>query len=373
MALFSSEGDFEEQWLLALMCRMIPMRLSRLQVIQSAYPSLFQACDDNFLAVDSDAYPWIAKLQGSQWVSKYHHLRDQCAAADIQIITIFDDNFAQHFSAMRHQPLVLYFQGNIQALQHTAEMITVVGSRNFSRYSELVMKQILEPACQQGLGVVSGLAMGIDGLSHQIAVQAHAATIAVIGSGLDTDSFYPVQHQGLKQSIIESGGLVLSEYAPGMQATKYTFPQRNRLLAALTPLTWVVQAGHKSGTLITAREAQDAGKLVAATPSSILEKSMQGSIQLLKDGAHIVTSAEDIFGLLGLQSHTSIQPEQVVEFSSSAEKMVYQNLSLTPQLADEIAIKAGLEIFELSTHLTILEIQGLAVNIGQNLWVKGVR
>jgi len=363
--------SYEERWLLALLCGKISMRPMRLTAIQSSYLSLLQAFEDHFSAFDVKDHTWVKKLRSFNWVEEYHLLQQNCEKHNIQIVTVLDQHYPTNLNILEDQPLVLYFQGNIELLQQTSEMVTVVGSRNFSRYSEMVMKHILVPACSRGVGVVSGLALGIDGLSHQIALESGAATIAVIGSGIDTVSFYPTQNIPLARQIVESNGLILSEYQPGTKATQFNFPRRNRILAALTSLTWVVQAGIKSGTLITAKLAQELGKHVAVTPGSILESSMAGSLQLLKDGAQIISESDDILSLLGFSALPFTQVERLKNFSSFEEQQVYETLSLTPRLADTIGQQLGVEIYTLSMHLTMLEMNGLAVNVGENLWVRG--
>jgi len=371
-SLFFESENFEERWLLALLCKFVSMRSLRLQAIQTSYVTLRAAFEDKFADFNPKDHKWVLKIQAINWQEEYYKLQNDCAQNSVKIVTVFDSNFPAELTKLADQPLTLYFQGNLDLLQNTKEMITVVGSRNYSEYAKLVMQHILKPACKAGVGVVSGLAVGIDGLSHQIALENGAKTIGVIGSGLDDKSFYPSQHLGLKTQIIQANGLVISEYAPGINASKFSFPQRNRILAVLTGITWVVQAGEKSGTLITARLAEEIGKIVAITPGSILEKSMLGSLQLLKDGAQIIADSSDIFGLLGLGMHPEIHPEKTVEFNSVEEKKVYQKLTLSPRLVDDIAEDLEIEIYELSTHLTMLEIGGFAINVGQNLWVRGV-
>jgi DNA processing protein len=220
--------------------------------------------------------------------------------------------------------------------------------------------------------VVSGLALGVDTLAHQIALQAQSATVGIIGSGLDFDSFYPAENWGLKQQILEQGGLVISEYPPGTEPVSYNFPKRNRLLAALGSVVWVVQAGQKSGSLITASLARDLGKTVATVPGSIYDDSLAGNLNLLRDGANLILEFTDLWQLLGLSKYqpVTVNREQPV-FNSAEEQLVWQQLSAEPQLLEDLSRRLQMEIQELSQHLTMLELHNLAVCVGENLWVRG--
>jgi DNA processing protein len=220
------------------------------------------------------------------------------------------------------------------------------------------------------VGVVSGLAVGIDAVSHNIALQNNAKTVGVIGSGLDQKSFYPSQNWHIRNKIIESGGCVLSEYAPGRLPNIYTFPQRNRILAALTDLTWVVQASLKSGSLITALQARELGKTLATTPADIRNKSFDGNLKLLKEGCQIVSEAQDIISLLGLKSHPEIQANKTIQFGSDDEKKLYEVLTIQPQNVENIAKSCKMLVTEVSGHLTMLELSGLALSVGSNEWIR---
>ena len=266
---------------------------------------------------------------------------------------------------------MLYYQGNAELLKLAEEeMITVVGSRKITKYTEILMDQILSKACLNGVGVVSGLAYGVDLLSHQIAVNNNAPTIGVLGGGLDRQSFYPKANLKLKKQIIDQGGLVMTEYAPGTEPNRYTFPKRNRILAALTPVTWVVQAQHKSGSLITANYAQDLNKTIAATPGSILENAYEGNIELIKNGANIITEPEDIMTLLGLSISLSSEAVEV-QIDDSTQNQIHKVLTLKPQNIEEICAKTGFDHTATSTALSMLELSSYAKHMGENDWIRG--
>lgn len=345
----------------------LTLKPDRLKLIMSEYSDLETAVADSFRQCNN--HKWLEKFVKPHDLSlAIDQLYDELDRHQVKVVTTLDNTYPEKLRIVEDYPIVLYYQGDWSVIANS-QMITVVGSRNFARYSETVMNKILDPVCQNGVGVVSGLATGIDGLSHEIALQSGSPTIGITGSGLADQVFYPTQHTNLKSRIIQSGGIVISEYSPLTKATIYSFPQRNRILAALTELTWVVQAGHKSGTLITAGLARDLGKAVATTPASILDKGFAGNIQLLKDGASIVTEAEDIFQLMGLQK-MSTTPTQQILFGSDQEKLIYTHLDFEPINTDMLSQKTQINSVEVSMHLTMLELGGLAQSIGENRWVR---
>jgi DNA processing protein len=367
--LFESTNS-KDSLVLAWLSTVINLSNSRILEILSVYSSLYEATRDKFSRIVTNKKTWLEKyvLKDSLdlELSKFsRELED----FEVKYITILDDDFPFKFKILGSQPVVLYYQGDI-TLCSSKELITVVGSRMYSSYADLVINKVLNRICDSGIGVVSGLALGIDSLAHKIALEKNAKTIAVIGSGLDSKCFYPKENSGLKKQIIDSGGLVLSEYPPKTPANVYNFPRRNRLLAALTEITWVVQASRKSGSLITASIAQDLGKTVATTPGSILENSLSGNLLLLKSGASIITEPEDVFDLMGLKVHPEIKVTKATEFNSNGEKEVYTRLLLSPQVVESIAELAKLQTVEVMRHLSMLELIGLARNLGNNEWVR---
>lgn len=367
--LFESNNS-KDSLVLAWLSTQISLSNRRILDILSVYSSLYEATKDKFSKIVTNKKNWLEKyvLKDSidYELSKFsRELED----FEVKYVTILDDDFPQKFKILGSLPIVLYYQGDL-SLCTSKELITVVGSRMYSSYADLVINKVLTKICQSGVGVVSGLALGIDSLAHKIALEKKAKTIAVIGSGLDNKSFYPKENFSLKKQIVECGGLVLSEYPPKSPATVYNFPRRNRLLAALSEITWVVQASQKSGSLITASIAQDLGKTVATTPGSILENSLSGNLLLLKSGASIITEAEDVYDIMGLKVHPEIKVTKHIEFNSPQEKEIYTKLLLSPQVVESIAQIANLQTVEVMRHLSMLELIGLARNLGNNEWAR---
>ncbi len=356
---------------LAWLASELNLTRSRLNFLLSNYPSLSEAVEDNFRRLrQGPKTDWLQKFEFASWQDRFSTFQEKIEQHKLKITSWMYPEYPEKLKILPEPPLVLYYQGDWSAINES-QLLTVVGSRAPSLYSKKLINQILAPVCQLGVGVASGLAYGIDALAHQTAVDKQTVSIGVIGSGLDLDSFYPRDNWQLKEQMLAEGGLVISEHPPGTPPHNYHFPRRNRLLAALSELTWVVQASLKSGSLITATTAQDLGKNVATTPSSIFEDEFAGNLKLLKEGASYVTEPEDILQILGLTTHPEINYQREPQFNSQEEKMVWQNLSLQPQLVESLGVKTRLDIQKLSSVLTMLELQNLAICTGENLWIRG--
>jgi len=180
------------------------------------------------------------------------------------------------------------------------KLLAVVGSRDYTSYGQQVVTTLIGQLAGQPIGIVSGLALGIDALAHEAALSNQLYTLAVPGSGLDERVLYPATNRRLARRIIEAGGGLLSELSPTTPAAKWTFPQRNRLMAGMCHATLLIEAAEKSGTLITARLATDYNREVLAVPGSIFSKTTRGGHQFIKLGATPVTCGEDILDALQL-------------------------------------------------------------------------
>ena len=180
------------------------------------------------------------------------------------------------------------------------KLLAVVGSRKHTSYGTQVVEHLIAGLRGYPIGIVSGLALGIDSLAHTAALQNDLYTIAVPGSGLDDSVLYPHSHLPLAHTILESGGGLLSEYDHTFAATPWSFPQRNRIVTGMSNATLLIEAGEKSGTLISARLASDYNREVLAVPGDIFSENSRGVHQFLKLGATPITHAEDILAALGI-------------------------------------------------------------------------
>lgn len=209
---------------------------------------------------------------------------------NIKIITIFDKEYPFKLKNIYDSPLWLYFIGNYKLLNKKS--IAIIGSRNCTNYGKNVAKQLAKCITQNNKIIISGLAKGIDSYAHIGTMNKNASTIAVLGNGLDM--IYPKENTNLANEILKKDGLILSEYIIGTKPEKNNFPKRNRIISGLSDIIIVVEAEEKSGSLITVDLALEQGKDIYAIPGSIYSKNSRGTNKMIRDGAGVITSIEDI-------------------------------------------------------------------------------
>lgn len=242
--------------------------------------------------------------------------------------------------------------------------LSVVGSRQATPYAERASETIVKPLARAGLVIVSGLALGTDALAHEAALQAGGKTIAVLGSGIDDYHIFPSSNRYLARKIIENNGAVISEYPPETEPQKIFFPIRNRIIAGMSRGTMVIEAGIKSGALITARAALENGRELFAVPGPFHSPFSEGTNNLIKTGAHPVTEANDVLFALGLRCFEENKKNKKPEAGSPAEAAIIQLLSAQPIHVDDLAHATGKNISEISHLLTLMEMKGTARHVG---------
>ncbi|MBP5300649.1 MAG: DNA-processing protein DprA [Victivallales bacterium] len=210
----------------------------------------------------------------------------------IYLLTWEDPLYPAILKEIHDPPICLYVRGDLHALQDASRTIAMVGSRFTTAYGESVARMLAASAGQQGWVVVSGLARGIDTVCHRAVVEAGGRTVAVLGSGLDR--IYPAENIDLCRAIVQQHGAVISEFPLGTSPDRQNFPQRNRIISGLARGTLVVEAGLRSGSLITAAQASEQGRTVFAVPGRVDNQCMQGCHALLKEGARLVESFQDV-------------------------------------------------------------------------------
>jgi len=232
-----------------------------------------------------------------------------------------------------------------------APVVAIVGTRDATAYGERVTREIAAGLVRAGACVVSGMARGIDAAAHDAALVAGGRTAAVLGTGIDVP--YPAAHRSLHRRIA-TAGVVISEHPPGAAASPGSFPRRNRIIAALASATIVVEAGHRSGALITAMHALDLGRTVAAVPGPIDSPQSAGSNELLRDGAVVVAAVADALALLGL---TAPVRDRAVELTGD-ERQVWDALAGGALDLDAIAVRTALPVRHCLAAVTALELGG---------------
>lgn len=240
------------------------------------------------------------------------------------------------------------------------KMLCIVGARKHSSYGEEVCKKLIAGLKGHNICIVSGLAVGIDGIAHRSALENGLMTIAFPGSGLDPKVLYPYSHARLAEEILYSGGALLSEFEMMQTGAIWTFPQRNRLMAGMSHAVIVIEAELQSGTLITSRLATDYNRDVGAVPGSIFSKLSEGPHMLIGLGAKTVTCSNDILEILGLKEKEEkiIQPSLLLNLTSQERKII-EYLQIESQTNEQLILKTGLSAKEINEILSSLEIQGL--------------
>lgn len=247
--------------------------------------------------------------------------------------------------------------------------LAVVGTRRASAYGRLMAERFARELAGHGFMIVSGGAYGIDAAAHRGALQCSGRTVAVFASGLDCP--YPADHKGLYGAITEAGGTLLTEFAPGTPPMKEYFPQRNRIVAGLARAVLVIEAPETSGALITAQLALEAGREVYALPGRISDPSAAGTNRLLRDGAGLLLSSEELIEALGLiLAKAVVTPQEAVESLEGNERQVYEALSLDPEQVDLLAARLELPVATLSATLMVLELKGYVRSLPGQQFVR---
>jgi DNA processing protein len=287
----------------------------------------------------------------------------------IQAVSFDDPAYPRLLKEIPDAPYVIYRRGAPD--WNAVPLVTVVGSRRCSDYGERAARRLAGDLAAAGIGVVSGLAFGIDAAAHRGALEAGGYTVAVLGDSLDDPSIAPKEHLPLARSILAGRGTLVSEYPPVTPAGKGTFPARNRIMAGMASGTVVVEAGERSGTLITSRLALEFNRDVFAMPGSIFSEASRGPHRLLRAGAKPVGSVGDILEEIRPCSGTAPDKEPLdLSALSPEERSVVSVLSGEPVHIDKIAKLTTLDTSAAGATLAFLEMKGIVRNIGGMNYVK---
>jgi DNA processing protein len=262
-------------------------------------------------------------------------------------------------------PPVLYIRGELT--HEDAWAVAMVGTRKATPYGREVARRLAGELARNGVTVVSGLARGIDGIAHRTALEAGGRTIAVLGSGLDV--IYPGEHRGLAREIAQHGAVV-SDYPLGTQPEGINFPPRNRIISGLSLGTIVIEAGFRSGALITADFALDHGREVFAVPGSILSPGSAGCNRLLRDGAHVLTEARDVLEVLHLDQVPEKQAARMTLPENPVEAALFESLSAEPCHMDALVRSSGIPVEVVSSTLVMMELKGMVRQVGSLQYVR---
>jgi len=285
---------------------------------------------------------------------------------NIRCITISNKDYPNLLKEIYDPPFALFIKGE---LNNDSFNLAVVGTRKFTAYGKQITQDLVKQLASQGITIISGLALGIDSIAHESALDVKGKTIAVLGSGIDEHHIYPAIHVNLAKKIIAGGGAIISEYPPGTEPTKFTFPKRNRIIAGMSLGTLIIEANEKSGALITTSCALDNNREVFAVPQNITSPTAIGPNNLLKMGAKLVTDVNDILEALNLQNARQYVTNKAVIPDSPTEAKILETLTNEPTHVDVIIKNSGLNSQTVNSNLALMEMKGKIKNLGGMMYV----
>ncbi|WP_022946918.1 DNA-processing protein DprA [Pseudoalteromonas ruthenica] len=349
----SSEADlhFHQAALLALLyvrglsCRDVNKLLKHVPLARMVTEPECLQC----YGVKADIIGALSALNMANYERKIQAFKHQ----GIDVIALGTSAYPELLTELPDAPLLLFCRGNTQLLKRP--QIAMVGSRSASLAGKRCAQEIAQQLSAAGLIITSGMAMGVDAMSHQGALMATGQTVAVLGTGVYI--CYPRRNKALRDDILAKG-LLVSEFVPTTPARAMHFPRRNRIIAGLSVATLVVEAERKSGSLITAELAADYNREVMAIPGSINNPYAKGCHKLIKEGAALVESAKDVLQELGFSAQNGLYIKSEPTYRED-ENSILRHIGYEPTCVDDIASSAEVPITELLTQLVDLELEGL--------------
>ncbi len=287
----------------------------------------------------------------------------------VQLLTFKDETYPENLKSIYDPPPFLFIKGETGGDDKNA--IAIVGSRAASPYGKQIAEKIGRELAKRGITIISGLAWGIDSIGHLSALKENSRTIAVFGSGLDV--IYPPQNGKLVERIIQNGA-ILSEFLLGTKPERQNFPRRNRLISGLSLGVVIVEAGAKSGALLTAQSALEQNREVFAVPGNIGAKTSEGTNRLIKQGAKLVTSVEDILEELKIITSVQLKEKKQIEKDlsqlSEVEKNIYNLITDEPYHIDKIAQNTNVTTSQALSALLSLELKGFIKQLSGKMFAR---
>lgn len=272
------------------------------------------------------------------------------------------NKFLQIVDSIAKPPEKLYFIGKMPETRRPA--VAIVGSRKPTNYGKEVTYKLAYDLAKRGIIIISGLALGVDGIAHRAAIDAGGITMAVMANGVDT--IYPGAHTSLAKDILRTGGAIISEYEPGVQAREFQFLERNRIVSGLSDAIIITEAAIRSGTLSTAAHALEQGREVFVVPGNITSPLSAGCNNLIKQGAYPITCSQDVIDIIApqLTKKQSLLPLG----NTPLESKIIELLQSGVRDGDELQTASESNVSEFSRTLTIMEISGTIRSLGGNQW-----
>lgn len=281
---------------------------------------------------------------------------------EIKEIKIEDEKYPNQLKEIKNPPNKIFLVGNEKILQ--SDGIAVIGSRCNTEYGEKYATKFSKELAKQGLTIISGMAVGIDGFAHKGALSVGGKTIAVLGSGFN--NIYPEENKELFKQIIENDGAIITEYEPDVKPNSENFPKRNRIVSGLSKGVLVIEAVYRSGTSITAKLAQSQGRKVFCIPSNLERKNGVGTNQLIKEGASLVTNIDDILNAIKVERKAENNAVKI-----PAEYLpIYEVLEDEPMNVNVICKKLKTDISSINSNLMLMELEGYIKSLPGNYYEK---
>src|SRR3989344_5973508 len=323
--------------------------------------------------------PGLAKLIGEEGAGKFEEFREKFSLEDylkelkekdVWFLTLGDKEYPELLRQIKNPPFVLYGKGDPSILSVRSGLsVAVVGARRTTQYGREVTKLLTTDLVLNGFTIISGLALGVDAISHRTALENNGKTIAVLGCGVDCCN--PGENISIYNGILESGNCIVSEFPLGMRPTQWTFPARNRIIAGLSQAVLVTEGAEDSGSLITAEFALKFNRKVFAVPGPITSSMSKGPYKLISKGAKLVTSAEDIFKELKTPAFAKAlagKQNSKVQNATKDELIILKLLENEALHFDEIIRKTKYKSSQLSSLLSLMEIKGMVKSIDGGMY-----
>ncbi|MFA6171702.1 MAG: DNA-processing protein DprA [Patescibacteria group bacterium] len=338
-----------------------PVRTKKLKVYFPSWQAAFNANSSELMQAGIDEKIALEFSLHRKNINP-DELMENIYRENIKLVAQNDPAYPSLLKEIPDPPALLYLRGELK--EEDKYSVAIVGSRKFSTYGRQATDDIVKELAGGRIVIVSGLALGIDAISHIATVKSNGRTIGVLGSGVDKESIYPVANRNLAEKIIGSGGAIISEFPLGTKAMPFYFPQRNRIIAGLTRGTLVIEAAEKSGALITARFALDFNREVFAVPGSIYSPVSVGTNELIKQGALLVRSGSEIIEALDLNRVSLYIKAKSAVPETKEEEILLSFLGKEAAHINDLIRLSNLTASVVSSTLTLMEMKGMIKNLG---------
>lgn len=330
-----------------------------IQILMANYQDPIGAIENNAIDETGRLKDKILKAYKSRKddFEKYIDFMDK---KNISYMTIYDKNYPDQLRTIKNPPMILYYKGRVD---FTRPIISFVGARKCTEYGAWACKTLVEGLADYGVTIASGLALGIDRISHEAALDCGLFTMGVLGCGVD--KIYPASNKKVFERMEEEGGII-SEFPLSTGPLPHNFPIRNRIISGLSRALVVIEAKEKSGTLITANYAADQGRDVFALPGNINSLFSHGTNKLIKDGAKLISSAQDIIDEYEDLEKVKKAADKIymdMAVLDPIEKKIYESILAQARDTDELARILQMPVQELMSRLTMLEIRGMVAHM----------